>query len=197
MYQKETLQELSSLWTEAVREREEANQRLQHSIIELSQLQYSLLINTMFLSDQEQYYYSQAAIEEETNNNNNLQNVNHNHFSENSTSRFSYAPPLDFESVVLEMVGGGGALPENGKFVEAVKTAGKSLESLFITGSVPKWRNSPVQVSNQRPVMSNYNRYLNTIYGVYDGLELGSGVLNRSFPCKKARFKFDVLNFSH
>ncbi|KFK25290.1 hypothetical protein AALP_AA8G093400 [Arabis alpina] len=84
----------------------------------------------------------------------------------------------DFETVVLEMIGG--VLPENVKFLQTVSEAGSLVESLFITGPIPKWRNPPVQLSSQRPVLrGNWN---------YGGLEFGSGMLNRSFPSKMSHF---------
>ncbi|XP_024004152.1 uncharacterized protein LOC18026851 [Eutrema salsugineum] len=48
----------------------------------------------------------------------------------------------DFETVVLEIIGG--VLPENGKFFHSVSEAGQLLQSLLVTGPVPKWINPPV-----------------------------------------------------
>ncbi|KAF8080629.1 hypothetical protein N665_0932s0029, partial [Sinapis alba] len=97
-------------------------------------------------------------------------------------SRFVLENMRDYETLVLEKIGG--TLPEYGKFLQAVSEAGSLVESLFIAGPVPKWINPPVQLSSQRPVMSN-NITGNWSYG---GLEFGSGIQNRSFPGKMSHF---------
>ncbi|KAJ4911829.1 hypothetical protein Rs2_06450 [Raphanus sativus] len=88
----------------------------------------------------------------------------------------------DYETVVLEMIGG--VLPENGQFLKAVSEAGSLVESLFITGPVPKWKNYPVQLASQIPVLSNSN----TGNWNYGGLEFGSGVQDRSSSGKMLHF---------
>ncbi|KAG2241280.1 hypothetical protein Bca52824_096735 [Brassica carinata] len=79
--------------------------------------------------------------------------------------RFVVENMRDYETVVLEMIGG--VLPENGKFLRAVSEAGSLVESLFVAGPVPKWINPPVLSSH---ITANWN---------YGGLEFGSGFQNR------------------
>ncbi|KAF2599013.1 hypothetical protein F2Q68_00007205 [Brassica cretica] len=88
----------------------------------------------------------------------------------------------DYETVVLEMIGG--VLPENGKFFKAVSEAGSLVESMFVTGPVPKWKNPPVLLSSQITVLSNSNAG-NWNYG---GLEFGSGIPDRSSSGKMSQF---------
>lgn len=92
---------------------------------------------------------------------------------------FAFQEKEDFETLVLENIGLGRVLPENGKFQQAVIEAGSLVESLFITGPIPKWRNPPVQMLSQRPVLSHSIGKWN--YG-------GQGILNRSFSGKMPRF---------
>ncbi|CAH8357389.1 unnamed protein product [Eruca vesicaria subsp. sativa] len=184
------------LWKLAVQERDEAREHLMHSLAEVSQLQQ--LFNTILWYD-EQIQCHQPEVTDET-----TQNCNYIHFPGDSPSRFSSASPLDhvssvnsspldltfrpsqmqqvvdekprdYETVVLEMIGG--VLPENGKFLQAVSEAGSLVESsLFITGPVPKWKNPPVQLSSQRPVISNTGNWNH------------GGVQNRSFLSKISHF---------
>ncbi|KAL1207908.1 hypothetical protein V5N11_029605 [Cardamine amara subsp. amara] len=196
------------LWKLAEQETEESREQLKHSLAKLAKLQEKL--NTLLLYEEQQipHYYTQGPepIDETTY----QQNYSYNNFSDDSPSPFSSASPLefasnltspeihdsdcyslrsnqmgyvvenrrDFETVVLENIGG--VLPEKGKFSQAVKNAGQLLESLFITGPVPKWRNPPFQ----RPVLSN-----NIGKWISGGLELGpENILNRSFSGKMPRF---------
>ncbi|CAN6805664.1 unnamed protein product [Brassica oleracea] len=196
----ESLQ-IYQLWRLAVQERDEAREHLKHSLAELSQLRE--LYSAVLLSEQQQMttYYPEA-IDETTCH----QNCNYRPFPGDSPSRFlSLSPsdlvsnlsvdstPLDlsfrsnqsrvgvestrdYETVVLEMIGG--TLPEYGKFLQAVSEVGSLVESLFIAGPVPKWINPPVLLSSQRPVMSNHI----TVNWNNGGLEFGSLMQNRSFP---------------
>ncbi|KAH0887985.1 hypothetical protein HID58_050414 [Brassica napus] len=195
MYQ-ESL-EIYQLWRLAIQERDEAREHLKHSLAELSQLRE--LYNAVLLSEQQQMitYYPEATDQTTCH-----QSCNYNHFPGDSPSRFlSLSPsdlvsnlnvdstPLDlsfrsnqsrvgvestrdYETVVLEMIGG--TLPEYGKFLQAVSEVGSLVESLFIAGPVPKWRNPPVLLSSQRPVMSNHI----TGNWNYGGLEFGSLMQN-------------------
>ncbi|KAG2309961.1 hypothetical protein Bca52824_021518 [Brassica carinata] len=187
-----------NLWKLAIQERDEAREQLMHSLAEASQLRQ--LFNTILWYEEQIRCHQPEATDETT------QNCNHDHFPVDSPSRFSYASSLDhvssvisspldlsfrssqmhcvvektrdYETVVLEMIGG--VLPENGKFLQAVSEAGSLVESLFITGPVPKWRSPPVQLASQRPVLSNNIRG-KWNYG-------GSGVPNRSSSGKMLHF---------
>ncbi|XP_010422918.1 PREDICTED: uncharacterized protein LOC104708119 [Camelina sativa] len=192
MYQ-ETLQ-FVHLWRLAVQERDEAREHLKHSLAELSRLQECF--NTIFLSEEQQipYCYSEAKDDHQI--------YSYNNFSDDSASSMDlvsnstvYSSPetydsecysfrsnqmavenrKDFETLVLEIIGLGRVLPENGKFQQAVIEAGSLVEPLFITGPIPKWRNPPVQMLSQRPVLSNTIGKWN-----YGGMELGPGILKRS-----------------
>ncbi|CAA7042216.1 unnamed protein product [Microthlaspi erraticum] len=209
----EILQELSILLAATVRERDEASERVRYLLAEVAQLQK--LINNILLLDGQQvshYYYPM----EETNRHHisgesqspffvasplevvvsdpagisspAISDAGSHSYSSNQMG-FDGQNGKDFETIVLETIGHGGVLPENGKFLQAVNEAGQVLESLIRTGRVPKWRNPPVRVSGQRPVVDNNNiRHSRTGNWISGGSELGSGKLNRSFPCKKARF---------
>ncbi|CAN7121091.1 hypothetical protein BRARA_B00336 [Brassica rapa] len=191
-----------NLWKLAVQERDEAKEQLMQSLAEASQLRQ--LFDTLLLYE-EQIRCHQPETKDET-----TQNCNHNHFPVDSPSRLSSPSPLDFgssvysspldptfpssqmhvvaektrdyETVVLEMIGG--VLPENGKFFKAVSEAGSLVESMFVTGPVPKWKNPPVLLSSQITVLSNSNAG-NWNYG---GLEFGSGIPNRSSSGKMSQF---------
>ncbi|CAF1696855.1 unnamed protein product [Brassica napus] len=176
MYQ-ESLQ-IYQLWRLAVQERDEAREHLKHSLAELSQLRE--LYNAVLLSEQQQMitYYPEATDQTTCH-----QSCNYNHFPGDSPSPFrsnqsrvGVESTRDYETVVLEMIGG--TLPEYGKFLQAVSEVGSLVESLFIAGPVPKWINPPVLLSSQRPVMSNHI----TVNWNNGGLEFGSLMQNRSFP---------------
>lgn len=202
-------QRVCHLWRLAVQERDEAIEQLKHSLAKLSRLQEQL--NTLWLSEEQQilHYYPEPTDETTYHQNysyNNFSDDSPSPFSSASPLEFASnitSPEIhdsdcysfrsnqmgydvvenrrDFETVVLETIGG--VLPEKGKFSQAVKNAGQLLESLFITGPVPKWRNPPVQMSSQIPVLSN-----NIGKWIYGGLELGPETLNRSFSGKMPRF---------
>ncbi|CAH8281819.1 unnamed protein product [Eruca vesicaria subsp. sativa] len=158
-------QQFYQLWRLAVQERDEAREQLMHSLAELSQLRE--LLNIILLSEGKitSNYYLEAADESTIH-----QNCSYNLSPGDSSSYTSVnTSPLnlsvrsnqmgfvveemrDFETVVLEMIGG--VYPENGKFLQAVSEAGSLVESLFIAGPVPKWITSPVQLSSQKPVLS-------------------------------------------
>ncbi|AED91469.1 hypothetical protein AtNW77_Chr5g0093421 [Arabidopsis thaliana] len=91
---------------------------------------------------------------------------------------FAFEEKKDFETLVLENIGLGRMLPENGKFQQAIIEAGSLVDSLFITGPIPKWRNPPVQMLSQRPLLSHSIGKWN--YG-------GQGIINRSFSGKMPR----------
>ncbi|KAG2334375.1 hypothetical protein Bca52824_005555 [Brassica carinata] len=182
----ESLQ-IYQLWRLAVQERDEAREHLKHSLAELSQLRE--LYSAVLLSEQQQMttYYPEA-IDETTCH----QNCNYRPFPgilrrgsclfhrrisfRSNQSRVGVESTRDYETVVLEMIGG--TLPEYGKFLQAVSEVGSLVESLFIAGPVPKWINPPVLLSSQRPVMSNHI----TVNWNNGGLEFGSLMQNRSFP---------------
>ncbi|KAJ4883130.1 hypothetical protein Rs2_33223 [Raphanus sativus] len=163
MYQE--IQQFYHLWRLAVQERDEARELLMHSLAEVSKLRE--LFNTVLLSEGEIPGYYIEAADESTGH----QNCSYNHFTGYSPLNFSVnSSPLDlsllsnqmrfvvenmrdYETVVLEIIGG--VLPENGKFLQAVSEAGSLVESLFIAGPVLRWINPPVQLSSQRPVLSN------------------------------------------
>ncbi|VVB13895.1 unnamed protein product [Arabis nemorensis] len=204
MYQ-ETLQ-FYHLWRLAVQERDEAREHLKHSLTKLSQFQE--LFDTILLSEEQKLslYYPQTTdeatdqfsgdspsqfssappmdfVSNSVVNNPSPASCDSDSYSFQSNKMGSGVENLrDFETVVLEMIGG--VLPENGKFLQTVSEAGSLVESLFITGPIPKWRNPPVQLSSQRPVLRS-NITGNWKYG---GLEFGSGILNRSFPSKMSQF---------
>ncbi|KAF3503793.1 hypothetical protein F2Q69_00045139 [Brassica cretica] len=175
MYQE--TQQLYQLWRLAIQERDEAREQLMHSLAELSQLRE--LLNTILLSKEKIRSYYLEPADESTGH----QNFSYNLFPGDSPSNFSVnSSPLDlsvlsnqmrfvvenmrdYETVVLEMIGG--VLPENGKFLRAVSEAGSLVESLFVAGPVPKWINPPVLSSH---ITANWN---------YGGLEFGSGFQNR------------------
>ncbi|ESQ40932.1 hypothetical protein EUTSA_v10015775mg, partial [Eutrema salsugineum] len=155
MYQ-ETLQ-FYHLWRLAVQERDEAREHLIHSLAELSQLRE--LLKTVSLSEEQTkpLYYSETKEETTVH-----KNWSYDHFSiailmcdsdcysfPSNQLGFIAENRIDFETYVLEIIGG--VLPENGKFLQAVGEAGSLVDSLFITGLVPKWRNLPVQLSSQSP----------------------------------------------
>lgn len=193
------------LWRLAVQERDEAREHLKHSLAELSILQEHF--NTILLSEEQQipHYYSETTDEITNHQNysyNNFSDDSPSRFSSASSmdlvsNSTVYSSPeicdsdcyslqsnafenrKDFETLVLEIIGLGRVLPEDGKFQQAVIEAGSLVESLFITGPIPKWRNPPVQMLSQRPVLSNnIGRWA---YG-------GSGILKRSFSGKIPRF---------
>ncbi|KAJ0266007.1 Uncharacterized protein HA466_0000770 [Hirschfeldia incana] len=138
-------QQFYHLWRLAVQERDEAREQLIHSLAELSN--YDLF----FGDSPSNFSVNSSPLE----------------LSVLSNQMRSVEKMRDYETVVLEMIGG--VLPENGKFLQAVSEAGSLVESLFIAGPVPKWINPPVQLSSQRPVLNNdITGYGNWNYG---GLE--------------------------
>ncbi|KAF8082841.1 hypothetical protein N665_0805s0011 [Sinapis alba] len=170
-----------NLWKLVIQERDEAREHLMHSLAEVSQLRQ--LFNTILWYEEKIQCHQPEATDETS------QNCNRNHSPVDHVSSVNSSPldlrfrssqmhcvvenVRDYETDVLEVMGG--VLPENGKFLQAVSEAGSLVESLFITGPVPRWRNPPVQLTSQRPVLSN------NIRGKwnYGGLEVGLGVQNR------------------
>ncbi|CAF2353794.1 unnamed protein product [Brassica rapa] len=122
MYQE--TQQLYQLWRLAIQERDEAREQLMHSLAELSQLRE--LLNTVLLSKEKIRSYYLEPADESTGH----QNYSYDLFPGESPSNFSVnSCPLDlsvlsnqmcfvvenmrdYETVVLEMIGG--VLPENG-----------------------------------------------------------------------------------
>ncbi|EOA22435.1 hypothetical protein CARUB_v10003080mg [Capsella rubella] len=205
MYQK-TLQ-FYHLWRLAVQERDEAREHLKHSLAELTRLQEHF--NTIFLSEEQQipHYYSEATDDHQNYSYNNFSDDSPSRISSASTmdlvsnstvysspetydsdgysfrsNQMGFEHTKDFETLVLEIIGLGRVLPENGKFQQAVIEAGSLVESLFLTGPIPKWRNPPVQMLSQRPVLSNTIGKWN-----YGGLDLGPGIRKRSSSVKMPR----------
>ncbi|KAJ0260721.1 Uncharacterized protein HA466_0039850 [Hirschfeldia incana] len=212
MYQ-ESLQ-IYHMWKLAVQERDEAREHLKHSLAELYQLRE--LYDAVLLSEQQMITYYPEATDVTTCH----QNCNYDPFPGDSLPQFLTPSPSDlvsnlsvesfpldlsfpsnqsrsaaenmrdYETVVLEMIGG--TLPEYGKFLQAVSESGSLVKSLFVASPVPKWLNPPVpkwinppvQYSSQRAVISN-NSAGNWNYG---GLESGSGIQNRSFSGKMPHF---------
>ncbi|KAF8115754.1 hypothetical protein N665_0025s0206 [Sinapis alba] len=159
MYQE--TQQFYHLWRLAVQERDEAREQLMHSLAELSKLRG--LLSSILLSEGKIPSYYLEASDESTGH----QNCSYNLFPSvrSNQMRFVVEEMRDFETVVLEVIGG--VLPEIGKFMQAVSEAGSLVESLFIAGPVPKWINPPV-IGNH--ITGNWNCV---------GLEFGSGLQNR------------------
>ncbi|KAJ4866543.1 hypothetical protein Rs2_12256 [Raphanus sativus] len=199
MYQ-ESLQ-IYHMWRLAVQERDEAREHLKHSLAELSQLRE--LYDAVLLTEQQMITYYPEAIDVTTCH----QKCNYDHFPGDYPSRFLSPSPSDpvsnlsvdsspldlsvpanqsrsvvaenmrdYETIVLETIGG--TLPEYGKFLQAVSEAGSLVESLLVTGPVPKWRNPPVLLSGNN-ITGNWS---------YGGLEYGSRIQNRSFSGKMSNF---------
>ncbi|KAK4441118.1 hypothetical protein Salat_0446700 [Sesamum alatum] len=69
-------------------------------------------------------------------------------------SSMELAPKIDQGSFVIDGLVKGRALPQKGKFLEAVLEAGPLLQTLLVAGPLPRWRNPPRLQPFQIPPVS-------------------------------------------
>ncbi|KAL0418134.1 UNVERIFIED_CONTAM: hypothetical protein Sradi_1226900 [Sesamum radiatum] len=69
-------------------------------------------------------------------------------------SSMELVPKIDQGSLVIDSLVQGRALPQKGKFLEAVLEAGPLLQTLLVAGPLPRWRNPPRLQPFQIPPVS-------------------------------------------
>lgn len=78
----------------------------------------------------------------------------HSHGS-SSVDSLSVAVKFDRYSLVIDNLSRGKSFPQQGKFLQAVLEAGPLLQTLFVSGPLPRWQNPPQLQPFEIPTASN------------------------------------------